>query len=104
MALAGNLDQPLAVEEEVDQVLAVAAGDDDRLWPQLEHAAGEVLLTCFFPSPVNSRASGILGVATAHCGSRWSTSASLASSSSSTAPLSATITGSITTGASATPR
>src|ERR1700710_3139207 len=51
MALAGNLDQPLAIEEEVDQILAVAAGDDDGLRSQLEHAAGEILLAFPLPHP-----------------------------------------------------
>ncbi len=54
------------------------------------------------PSPVSSRASGMFGVATAVSGSSRSISAARAPSSSSTAPLSATITGSITTGASPT--
>ena len=40
MPLAGNLDQPFAIEEEVDQVLAMAAGDDDRLRSQLRACRG----------------------------------------------------------------
>ena len=90
----------LAVEEEVDQLLAVAAGDDDRLRARAPaRRAPAPPASRALPSPVSARASGMFGVTTVASGSSRSTSAARASSSSRTAPLSATITGSITTGA-----
>ena len=44
MALAGDLGRLATVEEEVDDPLAVAAGDDHGMRSQGEHLAGEVLL------------------------------------------------------------
>ena len=102
VALAADRDRVPAVEEDVDHLLAVAAGDDDRARPQRQHLAGEVLLGVLVPAPVSSRASGMFGVTTVASGSSRSTSARRASPSSSVAPLSATITGSTTTGASPT--
>ena len=89
----------LAVEEEVDQILAVAAGDDDRLRAQRQHAAGQLLLGRPLPRPGQLARLGDVRRGDRASGSSRSTSAARASSSSSTAPLSATITGSTTTGA-----
>ncbi len=102
MALAANRGRLPAVEEDVDHLLAVAAGDDDRSGPERQHLAGQILLGVLSSAPVSARASGMFGVTTVASGSRRSTRALRASSSSRVAPLSATITGSITTGASPT--
>ena len=51
MAFAGNLDQALSVEEEVNQVLAVAAGHDHRFRPQLQNSTGELLLAHVLSRP-----------------------------------------------------
>jgi hypothetical protein len=42
VALAGDLDQPLAVVEEVGRLVAVAAGDDDRPRPERVDGAGQL--------------------------------------------------------------
>ena len=104
IALARNLDEPLAVEEDVDGLLAVAAGDHDRPRAERVDGARELLgADVRAPpagSPASTRASGRFGVTTVARGTSASRSASSASSSSSRAPLSATITGSSTTGTS----
>ncbi len=77
MAVAGNLDDALAVEEDVDQ---------PSLWPPVTTTAfgpssktPRASSSCVAPSPkpVNSQASGIFGVATVRSGSSRSTSAVL---------------------------
>ena len=82
--------------------LAVAAGDDDRAGPERVDRAGELLgVGVLAASPASTRASGRFGVTTVARGSDPLDAARLARlASSSTAPLSATITGSSTTGAS----
>ena len=51
VALALDRDRLATVEEEVDVALAVAAGDDDRLRPERQHLAGELLLRVLLPRP-----------------------------------------------------
>ena len=97
VALDRDLDVALPVEEVVDRVVAVAAGDDDRGRAELVHALGE--LAPRVPSrSASASASGRFGVTTVASGNSRATSASTASSSSSFAPELATITGSTTSG------
>ena len=110
MALAGHAASiVVAVEEHVGRLVAVAAGDDDVLGPERVQRPREldvVLAPARSPSPrarlarpASTRASGRFG--RDHRGQRQQQldrSRRGPSSSSSTAPDSATITGSITTG------
>ena len=101
VALAGDLDELLAVEEDVDRLLAVAARDHDGGRAERVDGARELARDpASGPLAASARASGRFGVTTAARGTRSVLSASSASSSSSRAPLSATITGSSTTGTS----
>ena len=54
VALAGELDELLAVEEDVDGLLAVAAGDDDDLGAERVDGTGEGCLLYTSPSPRDS--------------------------------------------------
>ena len=104
VALARDLDEPLAVEEEVGGLLAVAAGEDDGARAERVDGADELLGR---PRPRRSRAEHArLGHVRASrpppAARSCVRSASWASSSSSRAPLSEIITGSSTTGASPT--
>ena len=102
VALARDLLEPVAVEENVRRLLfSVAAGDDDCLRAEgvdcaCELGSGSASLCA------STVASAIFGVTTSVRGSRRSRSALCASSARSGAPLSATITGSSTTGAPCT--
>ena len=100
LAVAGDLDQPLAVEEDVRRLVAVAPGHDDRARAQRVHGAGEVRGRRGRPRRRRRARAPRRGWAstTVARGSSRSTSAPRAAGSSSVAPDSATITGSSTTG------
>ena len=95
----------LAVEEDVDGLVAVAAGHDHRARARARARPARAPGVLRAPRrPRSTRASGTLGVTTVARGSESSTSAACASSSSSRAPDSATMTGSTTTGVPAASR
>ena len=102
MALAGQLDEPLAVEEHVDRLLAVAAGDDDAARAERvdrARASSRRRRVIRRRHPASARASGRFGVTTVARGSSSSISAACARPGrAARAPDSATITGSSTTG------
>ena len=64
VALAGDLDEPLAVEEDVDRLLAVPAGDDDAARAERVHRARELVGAsgAGVAAPASARASGRFGV------------------------------------------
>ena len=101
--LAGDPLEHVAVEEHVGRRLAVAAGDHHRRRPERVQTPREVLDVVGRsprapPSRRARRASGTFGVITVTRGRSSRTIAARAGSSSSTAPDSATITGSSTIG------
>ena len=92
----------LTVEEDVREALPVPAGDDDHLRTESVQSARQLVrvgMRGHEPS-ASTRASGRFGVMTVARGSSRVRSASRASFCSRMAPLSATITGSITIGTS----
>ena len=98
VALARQLGERRAVEEQVRRAGAVAAGDDDVRRARARAAPARARSRRASSSPASTRASARFGVMTVARGRICSRSASTASAASRRAPDSATITGSWTTG------
>ncbi len=103
MTLALDRDRVASVEEDVDDRVAVATGDDHRTRPQRQHLAGEILLGALDPRPAQlPRLQDVRRERPWQAATAARPALAAPPPRAGCAPLSATITGSTTTGASPT--